>query len=56
MIEDDEREIVDNNVVTSSKSFEFCCADYGYVVAPYFSSEPVKLFTMAHQVTLRFFF
>jgi len=48
-----EHEIVNASVVTSSKLSEFSCADCDYVVAPYFfsSSESVKLFIMAHQIT-----
>ena len=54
MIEDrTEQEIVDTNVITSGKSSDFSCVDCDYVVALYFfsSSETVKFFTMAHQVT-----
>ena len=54
MIEDRiEHETFDTSVVTSSKPYEFSCADCDYVVAPYFysSSESVEFFTMVHQVT-----
>jgi len=48
-----EHETVNISVVTSSKPYEFSCADCDYVVAPYFysSSESVEFFTMVHQVT-----
>jgi len=55
MIKDEiEHETVDNSIITSSKPYEFSCANCTYVVAPYFfpSSTIVKFFTMVHQVTL----